>query len=232
MNQPIPFAVLFDMDGTLLKTEDVAIPAFRQTFEQLKEQGEYHGESPSDEKIKSVFGMTLDMIWEELLPDQSPEIRKKADRMMLAFEIEQLKKGNGRLYDGVRETLERLDREQIPLFVASNGLDEYIRAVCRYVNIERLFTDLYSAGRFNTRSKNDLVAKLLSDYDIGDGVMVGDRHSDVKAGKVNGLFTIGCEFGFADSAELKDADVKINRFQQMLPIILKQLQNLKNSRTP
>lgn len=42
----IPFAVLFDMDGTLLQTERLSTPAFQKTFEELREKGLWNGATP------------------------------------------------------------------------------------------------------------------------------------------------------------------------------------------
>lgn len=219
----IPFAVIFDMDGTLLKTEEVAVPAFKKTFEKLKEDGSFQDRIPTDKEITDVFGMTLEEIWNKLLPGQSDEVKKKADRMMLKYELEILKEGNTHLYPGVKETLQKLKEKNIPLFVASNGLDEYIKAVCECFQITDWFEDLYSAGRFQTESKDDLVAKLLDDYSISHAVMVGDRKSDIQAGKANGLFTIGCAFGFSNDGELAESDMIIKDLSEIIPIVEKRL---------
>ncbi|RXT09135.1 HAD family hydrolase [Ammoniphilus sp. CFH 90114] len=215
------------MDGTLLKTEEVAVPAFKKTFEKLTEEGSFRDKIPTDQEITDVFGMTLEEIWNKLLPGQSEEIKKKADRMMLKYELEILKEGKTHLYSGVKETLEKLKEKNIPLFVASNGLDEYIRAVCECFEMTELFQDLYSAGRFQTESKDDLVAKLLKDHNIEDAVMVGDRKSDIQAGKANKLYTIGCAFGFSADGELKEADKIIKDFADVLPIVEERLARSK-----
>ena len=43
----------------------------------------------------------------------------------------------------------------------SNGPENYISAIAEHSDFGELFTDLYSAGRFQTKTKVDLVAKLL-----------------------------------------------------------------------
>ena len=45
--------------------------------------------------------------------------------------------------------------------------------------------------------------------------MVGDRRSDIEAAKDNGLWTIGCRFGFANDEELREADIVIQRFGEL-----------------
>jgi len=211
----ISHAVLFDMDGTLLQTEKLSTPAFQRTFADLRAQHLWNGPTPSEEELTNVLGMTIEMLWEKLLPGTSDDVKRKADEMMLEHELKLLQEGVTQLYPGVKDVLETLHARGIALFVASNGLERYIDAVCEQFAIKHLFTDLYSAGRFQTKSKNDLVAKLLHDYRIDHAVMVGDRHSDLEAGKTNGLFTIACDFGFAGPGELDGADVVIRRFADL-----------------
>lgn len=217
------FAVIFDMDGTLLKTEEVALPAFKRTFQELKKSGEFTGKIPSDEELTGVFGMTLEEIWNQLLPGQSGELKKKADKRMLEHELAILKEGGLHLYPEVKETLKKFQDQGISLFIASNGLDEYIRGVCECFVLTDFFQDLYSAGRFQTESKDDLVAKLLRDFSIEKGVMVGDRKSDIQAGLANHLYTVGCNYGFSEEGELDQAHQVITRFSDLHKIIQEQI---------
>ncbi|ASJ56738.1 haloacid dehalogenase [Brevibacillus formosus] len=212
----VPFAILFDMDGTLLQTEKLSTPAFIRTFDQLRQKGLWQGETPDERELINVLGMTIEQIWDKLLPGASEEAIRSADAFLLDNEIQLLKERVTELYPDVKSTLEKLHEKGFALFIASNGQEEYIDAICQEYELKPLMTDLYSAGRFRTHSKNDLVAKLLSDYKIGQAIMVGDRHSDVEAGKTNGLFTIGCDFGFAKPGELDGADVIITSFSQLL----------------
>ncbi|USG66013.1 HAD-IA family hydrolase [Brevibacillus ruminantium] len=212
----ISFAVLFDMDGTLLQTEKLSTPAFQKTFDELREKGLWDKPTPDERELTNVLGMTLEQLWEKLLPGASGEVKRIADQLMLENERLLLKQGITDLYPGVREVLQKLHDDGAALFVASNGQEEYIDEICEFFELKSLFTDLYSAGRFGTSSKNDLVAKLLRDYDVKQAVMVGDRHSDVEAGLTNGLKTIGCDFGFAKPGELDGAHVIITRFTDVL----------------
>ncbi|MGD8192811.1 HAD-IA family hydrolase [Brevibacillus ginsengisoli] len=212
----IRFAVFFDMDGTLLQTEKLATPAFLRTFEDLKAKKLWNGPIPSEQELTNVLGMTLDQLWETLLPNADHEVKHEANRFMLEHESQLLKEGVTDLYPRVRHVLQELKSNGAELFVASNGLESYIDEVCSYFELKPLFTDLYSAGRFRTKSKIDLVKKLVADYQIEQAVMVGDRHSDIEAGRSNGLKTIGCDFGFATPGELDQADVIIKNFEDIL----------------
>lgn len=208
-------AVIFDLDGTLFKTEDVAIPAFKMTFERLQEEGLFEREMPSDERFCSMFGYTLDVIWSKLLPEAGLQVREKANQWMLENEFLCLEQGKGSLYPGVVETLSALQSHGLKLFVASNGLEDYVKKVCEHYKISSLFQSLYSAGEYQTASKDDLVKLVIEQNSLENAVMVGDRGSDVQAGLANGLYVVGCQYGFADPEELKGAHQRIFQFSEL-----------------
>jgi phosphoglycolate phosphatase len=53
-------------------------------------------------------------------------------------------------------------------------------------------------------TKTETLARALTRVDIG--VMVGDRHHDVDAGRAHGLTTVGVLWGMGDADELAQAD--------------------------
>lgn len=217
-------ALVFDMDGTLFQTEKVAIPAFYRTFEMLREQGWVQGKAPSEEEIQSVFGMTQAEIWNRLLPEASDEVKKQADKWWLMHELACIREGMGELYPGVAETLGDLNAQGWPLYIASNGLGPYIRGILAYYNLDSLFSGVYSAGEQCIGEKERLVEKLIQDHGVQSGYMIGDRSSDVRAGKANHLKVVGCRYTdypqFAEEDELAGADWILTSFDQ-LPSLLK-----------
>ncbi|MCY9593117.1 haloacid dehalogenase [Paenibacillus chitinolyticus] len=221
MNQsPAPQAMLFDLDGTLFKTETLLLPAYHAAFDALRREGVYEGPTPSDERILGGLGMLLEEIWERVLPDVPAAVRSRADELLLAEQMDRLLRGEGMLYDGVEETLQALHARGIQLFVASNGLEDYVREVIRMKGLAPLFTGLYSAGEYATKSKVDLVKLLLEQHGLQSAWMVGDRSSDVEAGHRNGLKVIGCDYaGFRSERELDEADVRITAFPELLGLL-------------
>jgi len=211
-------AIIFDFDGTLFQTEKLAIPSFKQTFEQLQEEG-YDIKVPSESDMLSVIGMTLEEIWNKLLPHLSTEVHEMANRYMLYNEIKGVKEKVGALYPGVVDTLNDLKNNGYRLFIASNGLKEYIKAVSEAFRIAEYFEAIYTAGEFHTETKIELAKRLIKDYSIKKAIMVGDRKSDVDAGRANQLYVVGCNFGFSSLDELNDADIMIEHFSQLNKIV-------------
>lgn len=211
-----PDAMIFDLDGTLFQTETLIIPAFHAVFEQLREEGLFEGETPSVDLMLGGLGLILDEIWSNIIPDSSAEVRERANELLTTYQLEGLKQGSGMLYDGVETTLRTLHERGVRLFVASNGLQPYIEGVIHYKGLASLFTGLYSAGGYNTRSKVDLVRILLADHHVKSAWMIGDRSTDVEAGKQNDLLVIGCDYaGFGEQKELEGADEIISSFSQL-----------------
>ena len=92
-----------------------------------------------------------------------------------------------------------------------------MKGIAEARGIMSLFEGVYSAGEHGTASKVDLVRSPLDEHDIRDAWMVGDRSSDVEAGKENGQTVIGCRYaGFGGEQELKGSDVVIHSFSHLL----------------
>ncbi len=207
--------LIFDLDGTLFQTEELAIVSFVDTINRLKEDGMYDREIPDKEVFLSLLGKTCEEIWAELLCGASDLIVKKADDYLYHYEMLHLKQGIGNPYPGVVDTLKRLKEKGYFLCVASNGGEGYVSEVVDYY-FNGIFDAVYSAGGYNTKSKVDLVRLILEKFpDKKPMVMVGDRSSDMEAGKKNQLFTIGCKYGFGNNEEVVDADYLITDFAQL-----------------
>lgn len=214
-----PEAMIFDLDGTLFQTETLLLPAYHATFAQLRAEGKYNGETPPEQHILGALGMMVEHIWREVMPEADESVLRRAEELLTAYQLEGLARGEGALYDDVADTLKELSALGIRLFVASNGLEPYVRGVIRSQGLEPLFEEegLYSAGQYRTRSKVDLVKLLLEKHGITEAWMVGDRSSDVEAGHRNGLFTVGCDYAsFGKPGELDRADARIESFRQLL----------------
>lgn len=216
-------AIIFDLDGTLYQTEKVAVPAFRLTFEELQQKSLLHRNMPSNEEFESVFGMTGAEFWPRLLPKVPRSVHEEADRRLLFWEIQEINRGNVECYPFVKDTLRSLQRKGYVLFIASNGLKPYVEAVLQAAELDQFFLDIYTASEYQTASKVDLVRICMEKYNINMGYMVGDRRSDVNAGKENNLISIACCYkgfpSFATKDELLNADTIIDSFDKLLKIV-------------
>ncbi|WP_256758180.1 HAD family hydrolase [Cohnella sp. WQ 127256] len=216
----VPQAIIFDLDGTLFQTETLLVTVHKRVFETLAKEGLYEKPLPSIDLLLGSLGMLLSDIWQRVMPDGSPAAHDRANELLLQYEMEELANGCGHLYPGVSDTLRELHSRGIRLFIASNGLEEYVKGVPKLREIGDLFEAMYSAGQFATTTKVDLVRQLLDTYEVNDAWMVGDRSSDVEAGQSNGLFVVGCDYaGFRREGELDGSDALIQTFPELLKLL-------------
>ena len=87
-----------------------------------------------------------------VMPEAPIATHQEADKLLITYQIQGLLEGRGVLYDGVAETLQTLHDKGVRLFVASNGLETYVKEVIAAKGLTHLFEGLYSAGEYQTRS--------------------------------------------------------------------------------
>lgn len=212
---------IFDMDGTLLDSASLAVPAFHVTRARMAQAGWVVPDAWSDDQVLRTFGMTHEHIWLQLLGYRlDDESQRMADKWLLEEELAGLQEGRATLFAGVADTLRLLHAQGAQLAVASNGQQAYIEGIIEAFGLRAIFAGLYSAAGRQTATKVELVRQLLSEIPHDRAVMVGDRSSDVEAGLENGLPVVGCAFGFANDGELAGATVRIGHFADLLQLEL------------
>jgi adenosylhomocysteine nucleosidase len=218
-------AVIFDMDGTLFRTDLILKLALDETFEHLRKNGEWDGPTPIDE-YRKIMGVPLPVVWKTLLPQHDEQTREEVDAYFLRRLIKNIQNGNGALYTGVLELFEQLNHRGYPVFIASNGLVAYLQAIVTHYELDHWITETYSIQQIDSLDKGDLVAEIVNKYELQDGFVVGDRLSDIMAARANGLTSIGCRFDFAQEAELNEADYVVNHLSEVLDIVLQETVSL------
>ncbi len=217
-------SLIFDMDGTLFQTDKILELSLDDTFNLLRSQNKWDTETPID-KYRDIMGVPLPKVWEALLPNHSNEVRKQTDAYFQERLIENIRNGKGALYPDVKEVLSYLKENKCSIYIASNGLKEYLNAIVSYYNLGNWVTEIFSIEQIQSLDKGDLVKEIIKKYNIKQAAVVGDRLSDIKAAKDNSLIAIGCNFHFAQEEELAQADLVINNLIELKTIFL----NMKNT---
>ncbi|MCR8644250.1 HAD hydrolase-like protein [Paenibacillus sp. N1-5-1-14] len=212
------YSVIFDMDGTLFQTNTILEPALEETFNHFRSLNLWDQETPI-ETYRKIMGVPLPVVWERLMPDHSEAIREQANVHFLQQLIAIISVGKGELYPRVKETLQHLVDHNYKIYIASNGLVDYLQAIVNYYELDKWVTETFSIQQISSQNKSDLVQHIKTKYGITYGAVVGDRLSDINAAKDNQLTSIGCRFDFAQEAELAQADVVINNFDELRTVL-------------
>lgn len=210
-------AIIFDMDGTLFQTNKILEISLDDTFNHLRSLNKWDGVTPID-KYREIMGIPLPKVWETLLPNHSNEVSEQTDAYFLERLVGNIKSGKGALYPNVKEVFSYLKENNCSIYIASNGLTEYLDAIVSFYHLDHWVTETFSIEQIDSLNKSDLVHRILKKYEITNGAVVGDRLSDIKAAKDNGLVSVGCNFDFAREDELSQADMVINDLMELQTI--------------
>lgn len=173
-------SVIFDMDGTLFQTDKILELSLDDTFNHLRLLDKWNAVTPID-KYREIMGVPLPKVWKTLLPNHSIEEREETNAYFLERLIDNIRDGKGDLYPHAREIFSYLKDNDFSIYIASNGLTEYLNAIVRYYNLSSWVTETFSIEQIESLNKSDLVQSIKEKYDIISGVVVGDRLSDIKA---------------------------------------------------
>ncbi len=203
--------VVFDVDGTLSRTDLFSVPAHLKA---LEKRGVIN---VTAEKIVSTFGERADEYVKTLLGEVTPlEARQYLDDVA-QFEQEFIAE-KGRPYDGVVESLKQLQADGYRIATCSNSSLRYQTAVLTGLHLLP-YVDAIQDLRPNM-TKVQTLALLLEKEEPDAAVMVGDRKFDIEAGRENGLKTIGCRYGF-NPAEAESADEVVDSGFEIYQVVKK-----------
>jgi phosphoglycolate phosphatase-like HAD superfamily hydrolase len=210
---------IFDLDGTLFRTETISVPAVQEAFTA-------HGlESPADDEICAMFGKRSGA-YREFLRGRCPDdLAERVETHALRRELELAAEG-GELYPGVLDALYELRGTVRHLAICSNGPRRYVETVLTAGGIADLFDDV-RYRRPEDESKPQMMHELLASLGLSapvHGVVTGDRHDDVEAAHANHLRAIGAAYGYGDPGELDDADVILHQPNDLARTVLRMLE--------
>lgn len=193
--------VVFDLDGTLNKTELYAVPAHKKALLELGITDK------SDEMIIKTFGARGEDEVHLLINDTSYEKGQAYLKRVGECEREFIKDYAGS-FEGVPELLKKLKANGYLTAVCSNASERYIRMVLERLD---LINDIdYIQPLIKDMIKDDTLRLLIERVKPVKAVMVGDRIYDKLAAKANNIPFIGCLYGF-NADEVSDGDAAVEK---------------------
>ena len=196
-------AVLFDVDGTLIDSNDQHARAWVAALAEA-------GYTIPFERVRPLIGMGGDKVLPELVPgltEDSAEgqaIGKTRTRWFMEHELETIPPTRG-----ARELLEAVRARGARVVVATSAKKEELDALLARGDLGAL-VDVASTGDDADESKPapDIIEAALTKAGVGanEAVMVGDTLYDVKAAHKAGVACVALLCGGNDPATLREAD--------------------------
>ena len=192
--------ILFDLDGTLSESA----PGIRKCIElTLVKLGK---PSPDLSDYSKFIGPPLADTFSGLC-SLNAEDTQKALEIYQDFYKDYGLKAN-RLYDGIRELLEKLSQSKAKIAVCSSKQQKPADGVCELLDITKYFDAVCgSAPDGSRKEKEDVIpytVNVLGGKITDKVVMIGDTKFDAKGARLNNVDFIGVMYGYGTLDTMKD----------------------------
>jgi HAD superfamily hydrolase (TIGR01509 family) len=183
--------VIFDVDGTLVDSNDAHAQAWVEALEDA-------GRAVPFERIRPLIGMGGDKLLPAAasLSADSPEGKAIAERRGTIFRTRYL--SGIEAFAGARELLHALKARGFRLAVASSAQPEELQPLLRIAGVTSLIEEQASGDDAESSKPDpDIVAVALRRLDCSpdEAVMIGDTPYDVEAARLAGVKCIGFRCG-------------------------------------
>lgn len=183
--------IIFDMDGTLWDSaENVA-----KSWNLAIEKSGLIEKVLTTEDIQSVMGKTMDVIADILFAELDKDARMQLLEECCQMENDYLREHGGILYDGVRETFQKLKERGYHLSIVSNCQAGYIEAFLDHYKLWDAIEDKQCYGD-NLWQKGDNIRLVVERNGLDAAVYVGDIQGDYDASCKAGVAFIHAAYGF------------------------------------
>ena len=195
-------AFIFDMDGTLVDSNELHVDSWDRAFRRF-------GKQFPREKLRAQIGKGSDQYLPEFLtPDEIKRFGKALDDYRSdLFRKEYLPAV--RPFPKVRELFQRIRDDDKCIVLASSGKKADTKYYIDLLNIDNLIKGYVSGDDAdNSKPAPDIFSaslKKLGDISPAEAVTVGDTRFDVEAARKAGLKTIGFLCGGTSESVLREA---------------------------
>lgn len=205
--------ILFDLDGTLIDTNELIIQSFAHTLKH------HLNREFSREEILPFMGPPLKDTFEKLLPDQVDEMIATYREYNLTHHDSLVKS-----YDGVNDTIKTLHEKGYPMAIVTTKMRD---TAIRGLKLMKLvsFFDVVIGLDDVTRAKPDPEPVLKGMNALGGKpettIMIGDNMHDIVAGKNAGMKTAGVAWSAKgrDFIESLEPDYILDHISQLIDIV-------------
>lgn len=217
-----PGLVVFDVDGTLVDSQDHILTAMSDAFAAAGHP------PPGRQTVLSIVGLSL--------PEAIARLAPEAPGPVLATILGAYKAGFGAvrarapapLYPGARRVLDALrDRPGLTLGIATGNSRRGLDHVLSSHGLARHFATTQVADDHPSKPDPAMLMAALAETggEAGRAVMIGDTTYDIEMGRAAGFATIGVGWGYhpARALEAAGADSVIDDFAALLPALARLL---------
>ena len=210
--------ILFDLDGTLVDSNEIIIQSFKQTFKYYQPNINY-----SREQLIEMIGPPLKETFKVV--SENPEVIIEMIDYYRNFyqkhEFEYIK-----IYDNVIETLDMLTKLKINLGIVTTKFKESAMPSIKKFGLDKYIKNYSFLGSVPEHKPNpEPVFYVLKQFNnVDKALMIGDNPSDIYAGKNANILTCGIEWTLVqEKLKATNPDFWIKDYKELLQIINKEV---------
>lgn len=196
-------AVIFDFDGTICDTGEGILKSAKYALES------FGYETPEYNELTCFIGPPLLITFQEKFGADPA----RADELVRKFRERYTNKGvfESRLYDGIKELLISLKKDNIKIGIASSKPQDYIETLLDRFGIKSYF-DAVCGVTFTAdcEAKTSIIARCQKQLGVTGNkcLMAGDKKYDIEGAKTNIIDSVGVLWGYGTKFELIEAGAK------------------------
>lgn len=193
--------ILFDFDGTVVDNSEGIYNCIKYALSKK-------GMPPlSDKVLRSFIGPSLfdSFMW------NCTDDKDTAEELVALYRERYKPIGSTevRVYDGIKELLEKLKNEGFITAVCSSKPFDFVKKIAKEQELEHLFDDFFCPSfQSHISDKSSLALEAVKQFDVQkeETVLIGDTRFDIAAARDAGIECIGVLYGFSEEGEMETAD--------------------------
>lgn len=193
---------LFDLDGTLIDSEQGIVACVRHAFDRLG--------VPAPAELRHWIGPPLRHSFGPFLDHDHERVEAAVEHYHERFHAIGWREHT--VYPGIEETIVALKAAGHELAIVTSKPERHARPIMENLPFGSAFSRLYGPDPSSPHSeKASMIAAALADFGTPRErtAMIGDRHFDIDGAVANGVRGVGVLWGFGDRAELESAGAHV-----------------------
>ena len=208
--------LIFDLDGTLIDSALDLHTSINHTLKTFKK------EEIDINAVRKYLGNGAKMLVTRALSGGEDEYNEDEVKKALKVFMDHYRKNSCNktyLYDGVKETLEKLTHKKV---IVTNKPYEFVEGILEKLDIKHFFE--FWIGGDSLDEKKPSPKPLLYvcnklDINPKNAIMIGDTKNDIFAAKDANIKSIGVTYGYGKNIEVYKPNLIINHFKELLTVI-------------
>lgn len=184
--------IIFDVDGTLWDSTGIVKDAWNDAIIKLG----YPNPGITAKRLQGLFGLPMDDIIKDILPDSTKQERDKFTPIIYEYEDRYLEANGGVTYPLIIETIAKISKT-VPVFIVSNCQSGYVELFMRKTGSAEYVTDHLCPGDTGLL-KAENIRLIVEKYSLQNPVYVGDTIMDYEACQKAECPFVFARYGFGD----------------------------------